>query len=363
MKNATGLYSVKAKFDDIERAATELSSNNISDSERRTNLSNIYKDSLIQQAVEVPVRDALSSWRLPADKELLSLDNEVGIKSALIDAGIHARIYGQSMLIPVIVDQNNNRVPLTTTIERLKINAERYRVVRVILIKNFSASDFTEENVLSDNFGRPKYYTVNGNRVNASRCIVIKANNAGTSFIEAIMPYYCNFKRRDHETTRAVEEANFLAFGTDLNMLIEIANAQVEAQGGNAELIVEQLIRERLRELRRNANNSGVWGYDKESEKVEQVSKTNIAAMVAATDQSAKFLSAAVDIPASRFWDFRPSGMAGDGGDGKNYNQTLVGLRSFMFEPALYRLDKILQIFTPSIKSTDYEWNELPILN
>ena len=352
---AKGLYSVAAHA--TERAITDMASINLRPDERRKNLLTIYKDALIQQAVEDAVRDALSSWRTPKDKELAAEDERLDLKSVMMDACIDARIFGKVMLIPAIVDVNNNRVPLTTSLSKLAENPANYRVVRIAKIEVFGESDETINNIISDDHGKPRSYTVNGHNVHPSRCYIIKANRIGQSFIESILSYYCDFKTRVEQTTQATTEANFLAFGTSLAMLLE--QAQSSADAGNAEAMVSELIASRVRDLRMSANNNGAWAYDKDSEEVNQIAKTNIAAMVQAEVQAAKFFSAAVNQTNARFLGVGTSNLSGDGGDSKNQNQTLIGMRSFMCDHAMMGIGKTLQTFNPKIKTVDIGWNEI----
>ena len=325
----------------------------------REALDKLYEDALVQQAVDVPVRDALSSWREIKDGSFNAADSDLGIKDVLIEAGVNSRKYGKALILPVITDLQDNRISLSKTMESILEEPTQYKLARLIVVTDFESSSEKESNILSDNYGKPKSYKVNGGMVTASRAIIVSANSIGTSFITSINDYLCDFKSRNAETTTAVEESNWLAFGTDLNMLIESAQAMSEAKGGDPEAIVSDLLKNRTRELRQNAKNTNAWAYDKNSEKVDQVSKTNIDAMVNATEQSAKFLAAAADIPMSRFLGYRAGGLGADS-DG-NYSQTLSGLRASMFEHPLKSIDKIVLALNTDIKSGEFEWGEIVI--
>lgn len=325
----------------------------------RSLLDTIYRDALVQQAVEVPIQDALSSWRTPEDKGITDSDNLLNTKQQLSDAAIRARRYGAALLIPVLVDGYGNRIPLTTTLE-VAVRVDGVRVARLIVVDDFTEAESKITDPLSDQYGLARSYSVNGGRVHSSRAWLINANNAGTSFIDGIFPYLCSFESRNRQIDKAVEESNWLAFGTDLNMLVEHASSLSQAKGGDPETIVAELLKGRLRELRRNANNNNAWAYDKSSEEVIQIAKTNIGQMVDAAEQSAKLLSAAADIPMWRFLGYHVSSM-GSGNDDKNYGQTLIGLRSAMVEPALHWLDKLLMSVNKKIKSVGYKWNPIAV--
>lgn len=106
---AKGLYSVKAHFDQIDRATSDLSSDNLSDRERTQSLTTLYKDSLIQQAVEVPVRDALSTWRVAKDKALMA-DDRIELSEALTEAqDVIADLFQQVTEIPDLDEPEEGR--------------------------------------------------------------------------------------------------------------------------------------------------------------------------------------------------------------------------------------------------------------
>lgn len=336
-----------------------FSSDGLQGIERREFLSGLYKDALIQQAVNVPIQDSLADWRTISDAVLKRLDAAYAIKRLILNAAIDARIYSKSLIIPVLQDANQYNIPLTTSLD--KTNGAS--LVRFVIANDFDVGS-NETSIKSKNYGNPAYYLVGGVKVHSSRAFMIQANRAGISLIELVYSYLCSFNTRNSETTKAVEEANWLALATDLKMLSDIAQAKIEASGSsaNAELIATELIRNRLMELRHNANNNGAWGYDKDTEKVEQVSKTNIKDMVEATEQAAKFLAGAVDIPMWRFLGYRVGGLGGGNNENAGYAQSLKGLRTFLIEPALAWIDALLVQFNPDVKSIDYQWNPITIL-
>lgn len=331
-------------------------------------IDDIYKDALIQQAVDVPIQDAISNWLEIEEKNLADYVYDFDLKSVFMEAGIHARKYGSAMLLPVIIGSKGNKIGLGRSLDSLSASDDSFFIAKVVLVKNFSKSEVIDSSdVLSDNYGKPKSYSIGGSQsksIHPSRVIIINANGAGVSLIESIYDYYRDFIKRRDETTRATEESNWLILKTNLEMLYEEAMKRAEASGSTASVEgeVDRLMRNRLSEMRSNANNNNAYGIDKNEEEIEQISKNNISQLVSATEQSFDHLTAAIDIISLRFFGKGVGGLS-DSNDFKIYNVSLIGLRSFMFDPALKRFFKMVKVLDKDIVNTGYSWNKTPIEN
>lgn len=364
-KNNSGFGSVKALYhepNDVNEEVGYKFTNDVLNDEDMEMADNLYVDSLVQQAVDVPIRDSLEAWRKTSDSSLSSLEEELDYKYIVSEACINARKYGCSMIMPVLVDQDMRSVGLGVSLDSLLARkGKKYSILKFIVVKKFEESEEKDTDIRSDNFGKPKRYLVDNKPVHPSRVVIIPANSAGVSFIRSIHSYVCAFKSRDYEVTRAVQESNWVILKTDMKMLVEMASARVEAGArGNSADIVEEYLRGRLEDLRENANNNNAYGIDKEGEDIELISKTNIGAMIMAVDQAVVLLNAAVDIPMRRFMGRGVAGL-GDNNDDEVYIQTVVGLREDMLRLPLRQMDKFIQRLYPQIKSLDYEWNKMKI--
>lgn len=322
----------------------------------------LYVDSLVQQAVDVPMRDTLESWRTVTDPALEAFESTVEYQYRVFEACVNARKYGYGMIMPVIVDQEGRSAGLSISLDTLLERPDKkYSIFKFIVVKYFEASEEKEKDIRSDNYGNPKFYRVNEKKVDPSRVVIIKANPTGVSFIRSIYPYICAFKTRDYEVTRACQESNFLILGTDMKLLAEMGEARKEmGERGDSNDFVMDFMKNRLADLRENANNNNAYGIDKEGETVTQLQKNNIGAMIDAVEQAVVLLNAAVDIPMRRFMGRGVAGL-GDGNDDAIYIQSAEGLRGSMLRSPLKKLDTFVQKVHPEIKNIGYEWNKMKI--
>jgi hypothetical protein len=179
-----------------------------------------------------------------------------------------------------------------------------------------------------------------------------------TSLFQAIEEYYGTFHLGRQDVSRAVQEANFLVFKTNLQKLQEAAAAKTAA--GEA-IDAKELLRDRLRNLRCNANNNNAYAIDKEFEDIVNIPKANIADMQKAVDQMAQFLAGAADIPISRLFAKTIGSLANSSQvEIQNYILTLHGLRFMVLEPSIKALDKFVGMFA-GIDNLDFVWNPLAI--
>lgn len=329
-------------------------------------LDELIKDPILDQAVTSPVNDALSEWRTLSSKNMQVEDTRLKLKTVISAACIKARMKGGVLVMPVLVTDTPNLsgvqkkkvIPFSTALDTI---TEKYTVARVIFTDSFESSDDTITDPLSDQFGLPTHYQITDdkNKIHPSRAFVINANQAGISFIEAIEPYYTDFCIRREELTEAVRENNFLLLGTDMELLHEIATDQINARGGAGDIGLEasEILTNRLRELRTNANSTNAYGIDKESESVSLLLRTNINQLISSVDNASELLAAASDIPSSRFLGKSVSSGLGVPRDDKIYMQSLTGLRSFLVGGLMEFLDRIIAV---SIGDTDtsYKWNK-----
>ena len=319
--------------------------------------SEIYQDSLMAQAVNVPVIDSLANGRLVKNSSLNDALQSLSVINVMREAGILARVFGECLVIPVLATLDNKKLSFSKPID--EVNG--FKVLKVIFTKDFEKSDDKITDPFSPNFGEHSYYTVNGNKIHPSRAALITANRSGVSFIKTIYRYFCDFEERNFETTKAVRENNFILLYTDIALLHEIAEANIKAHAGERNISVSEeaynLLNTRIKELNQNKNSNNGYGLDKEGEKIDILLRTNINQLVEAVNNSLEIFSAVVDIPASRLLGKRTnSGLTSDNSD-LVYVQTLTGLRDFMFSDALKLIDGIVAKAI-GVTDTSYEWNK-----
>ena len=327
-----------------------------------------YKDAIVAQAVNVPVLDSLAAWRVCDDAKIQDQDGLLGTKDVLIEAGIKSRLYGKSLVLPVLVGvgkgaYENKPIPFSIPLDKVETS---FRVARIIHTVKFENSDDMDTDVLSEYFGLPKSYTLTDSTatIHPSRASVIESTRSGAAWLDTIETYIRDLDERREELSLAVAENNFIVLKTDMKMLNEMAQEQSVVRGvdvHNLESTAYELLETRLRDLRQNANSHNAYGIDKDGEEVAVMLRTNIDQIINAVNNAAELLSSAVDIPASRFLGHRTSSTLGGDDDTEIYAQTLSGLRDFMFLNALRLIDKLIGKSIGSDK-LGFKWNDFIFL-
>ena len=325
--------------------------------EKRTTLDNLYNDLLISQIIFTHVNDGLSEWRTIEDSELQSQDTRLKIKRVMLDAWVNFRKYGHVIILPILVDSENNKIPFNVPFN--KSLEKKPTIGRVIVVSEFETSGDKITDVLSDDHGKNKSYSVNGKKIHPSRVIVLGGENT-QSMLEGLTHYHNTYHDRSFETTRAVKESNLLTLATSFEQMQEAVLASVDDNTSPA-MIMKKLIEAaetRARNLRSNANNENAYLIDKESESLINVAKQNITQMVEATKNALDIYTAVADYPRSRL--LGESASSWGNVDTVNYVQTIHGKRMMEIEDGLVSLDNfVARIY--NIKDTRFTWNPLAI--
>lgn len=333
----------------------------------------LYTDALIKKALNIPIEDSLSEWRTLTDKELKNKDSELDIKDFIIKASKIARKYGESLLVPVLINKINNKIDvfsLSIPLDKLLLEYKNLEVLKFIIIDKFEHSEAIETNILKDNYGLCKYYTFNNGKkvvkIDPSRVIHIQNDEYNKSFIDSILVYFYNFTSRNNEVTRAVNEANWIILKTNFKMIQQDISARLGLNHitnnmiGNRDIVrtkTEEGIKNRLINMRLNAHSSSSYAIDKDIEDIQQIKKENIDQMNTASESALQLIAGVADVPMSRFLGRKVSGMGGSA-DTPNYIQFLHGFRSKLIDKPLKKIDKFLMSIYKNIKNTDYQWNE-----
>ena len=354
--NIKSMYSgnvSKARYD------ASLDFGDMEENELRETLQELYKDALIARAVNTPVIDAVVSGRDIKDAKLKKAVTDLALDKVIREAGIKARTYGKCGILPVLIDREGKKIPFSKDLETVETG---FSVQRLLMIDDFEEHDKKVTDVFSESFGKPKYYKIGKSRIHPSRMTVVNANRSGISFIESVFRYFCDFESRNSDVTKAVYENNFIILYTDINLLHEVAAANIAAsgRGGSSHTASDEayeLLNARVAELRENANSDNGYGLDKENEKIETLLRDNIDQLIKSVESSLTILASAVSIPASIYLNQNNKGALSTDNDYLVYTQTLAGLRDFMFSESLTYLDKIIG-GTVGATNMTYEWNK-----
>ncbi|NKB76245.1 MAG: DUF1073 domain-containing protein [Gammaproteobacteria bacterium] len=324
----------------------------------RETYSTVYNnDSLVQQAIHVPVVDCLTSWREISDPALSLHDSELNFKQVMLEAGAKSRLYGRALIVPVLVDSNGYKMALNRPLENLPKGIE---IKKLIVVDDFEDGEELEKNVLSDNHGKPKHYIINDKKIHASRVIVVDGSVSGRSFLDGILIYFNGFHRAYAEAIRATEEANIPVLATNLQELA--GQIQARKAMGISDVDYGEVLEARARNFRGNNNSRNAHLIDKNHEEVSNISKINIGDIVKVVEMSADLLCSAVDIPASRFLGKSYGGLnSSNTSDIQNYIQILHEMRTLLLEKPVRAFDRFVSDVTGSVTGFGYEWNVLAI--
>ena len=355
--NIKSMYSgnvSKARYD------ASLDFGEMEENELRETLRELYKDSLIAQAVNLPVIDSMVSGREIKDPKLKKAATDLALDKIIREAGIKARTYGKCGILPVLIDGEGKKIPFSKDLETVETG---FSVKRLLIIDEFEEDDNKITDIFSESFGKPKHYKIGKSRIHPSRMTVIHANRSGISFIESVFRYFCDFESRNSDVTKAVYENNFIILYTDINLLHEVAAANIAATGGGrggVNMVSDEaydLLNARVAELRENANSDNGYGLDKENEKIETLLRDNIDQLIKSVESALTILASAVNIPASIYLNQNSTSALSTNNDYLVYSQVLTGLRDFMFSESLTYLDKLIG-GTVGATNMTYEWNK-----
>lgn len=357
---------------DLSYEVFVLTDSDYDKSEKRVIYDKLYKDALLKKAVDIPVDDGLSEWRDVEDSTLEDLDKSLDVKDTFIQASKIARKYGEVLILPVLVSKLNKKlikIPLSYSMEKTISEYSNVEVLKLIVLDEFTSDEQLETDICSDNWGKPKWFRYeNGKRnvkIHPSRVLHIKNTSDGCSFIDSVLPYFEHFIIRNQETTRAVQESNWIILKTDFKRIqqeisarlgIVTTSSNIAATKDIIKSKVEEGIKSRLQHMRANSHNSSAYAIDMNFEDIDMIKKDNIDQMDGAAKSSLHLIAGAADVPTERFLGSRSAGM-GSAGSTVHYIQFLSGFRSKLIENPLERLDKFLQLVYPSIKDVSFTWN------
>lgn len=319
----------------------------------RDELMELYSnDSLLQQAVDTPVLDALTNWREGVDH-----DEQYKLKKHVIKAIRRARLLRHAAIVPILLDSEGKAIALSVNLDRaVELGAT---IDRFIVIDSIEMSEEVETDVFSANHGKPKSYSANNKPIHFSRLIVFSGSVSEKSAAESFLYYFKKFHEAYEEMMRAMGEANVWALGTDIDALKEAYEAA--QQVGNSTKKFDDIVGSRLNNFRGAMNSAGAYLYDKNSEELEKHPVTNLDGLVKGVDQTLSVLCAAVNISPSQFLG-RSQGALGGSNTTEIYNsvQASNSLRTLIIEDPLSDLDAFISAIEGK-EQPAYTWNPTPI--
>lgn len=306
-----------------------------------------YRSSwLARKIVDIPALDSFRQWRdWQAEniqiEEIEEEEKRLSIKAKQLRARRLARLFGTAYIYFDVPGKPDQPVDLT----RMKKGCIRFATV-------FNHNQLTpgefEDDPLSPEFGKPKWYDVVGAkqgmvRIHPSRLIV----HIGAERPEPTFLAQANARLGDSvliHTMDAIKQfdgtaANIASLVYEANVdVIKVAGLMTKV--GNPK--EEQRLLQRYKLAATTKGNNGMLILDKENEEYERKAYT-FAALSDIMDRFGQNSSGAADIPVTRLFGKSPGGMNATGdSDLKNYYDRIRSTQELEIQPAMAIFDECL---------------------
>lgn len=313
-----------------------------------------YKTSwLAKKIVDIPANDTFRRWRNWQAEEdqiekLEKLEKKLAIKDKMLRAYTLARLYGCCYVYFDLGDKQSEPADPT------KVKLGGIRFATVLTHRQLSPGEI-EQDALSDQFGKPKWFDVVGPttagvvRIHPSRVIVLLGSESpdenllvggregygfrlGTSILSATLPAIKHFDSVAANIASLVFEAKIDVI--KVKGLMQIAGNPYE----------ERKLLARYALAATAKGNNGMLILDGDMEEYEQ--KTySFAALPDIMDRFSQNASGAADVPLSRLFGKAHSGIGTSGAgenDTRNYYDHLSANQELSVTPAMESFDECL---------------------
>lgn len=313
------------------------------------------------KAVDVPVGDAIQNWRslLIEDPEKKK-DVEESMKSFTVKDKVEqalkwARVFGGAAIIPII-DGENLSTPLNTS----KISKDSLKNLVVLDRYRLNATDVNRD-ILSNNFGKPNFYTINesGQSIHHSR--VIRFDGDKPTIYEMEIENYWGlslFTRlwepvSDSQTVS--QSISNLIFESNIDVYMIKGFNELMAEGSDDLVKARLEIAHKMKSIINGIALDGDDTYDK---------KTNNFANLSEIDDRFMYkVAGAVPMPITRLIGREPAGLNATGqSDERIYNKSLLSIQDNQIRPALDQLDPIITASTfGQVETFNYVFNPIQL--
>lgn len=308
---------------------------------------------LARKIVTVPALDTFRQWRewqaTEHEVELLEAEEQrLGLKRKLPEAYTLARLFGTAYLY--FGFEGNPAEPLDAT----KVKKGGIKYVTVLTPSQLVPYEY-EDDVLSENYGKPRLYTVNSTtgisamgqvRVHPSRIVVLTGHQKPIG-IFSTGGEVGQDRLGDSVLQSCMEDIKrFEATAANIASLIYESKVDVIRVKGLMNIAGDPLQSRKLLERYRLAatakSNNGMLLLDMETE--EYSSKTAVfSTLPDIMDRFGLNVSGAGDIPATRLFGRSPAGMNATGeSDNRNYLDRIKADQEVIIRPAMAALDEAI---------------------
>lgn len=342
-------------------ATTEYLATNVSDAE----LVNAYRSAwLPRKIVDIPAFDSCREWRLWRGDEawIEKMENEekrLQLRRKVIEARVKARLFGGAA---IYFDTGQ---PPSEPLNVAAVRAGGLRFLTVLAARTQITAGEVEDDALSENFGKPRYYEVKGGtsgqmRVDPSRLAVFHGAPRIDNGLIGVNDGWGD------SVLLSVFNAIKQADGTSANIASLIFEAKIDIitmegltdylDGGPLEEKVKN--RYALAAMMKGINGTMVLDG---KEKYDQKS-ASFQTLPDIMDRFFQNVSGAADIPMTRLFGQSPGGLNASGeSDLRNYYDRIASGQELEMTPALVLLDNTLTMSALGQLPTDlyYEWAPL----
>lgn len=309
-------------------------------------IQNAYRTGwMAKRLVDIPAKDALRNWRLwqgtPEQTQMLEkTETRLGVQGKLLRCYILARVLGGAAIFIGTGDKDLSE-PLIP--ERIGKDGVKYLTV---LPKTSLAAGEIDTDVLTDNYGKPKYYELitNGQlvKIHPSRLVILvgekhidewavmdSSRGWGDSIIQASYSALKSSNATDDNVASLIFEANINVVAIP-HLMDKLGDTRSE----------QQLIKR----LSLAAAQKGIHGdllIDSEETFTRQ--SANFSNLDKIMERFAVLVGATQGIPASKFLGQAPSGLNSTGeNELKNYYDDIKTIQTLEIQPSLKILDECL---------------------
>ena len=333
-----------------------------------TQLINTYRSSWIaRKIVDIPAQDCLRKWRTWSGEQtkldaIGKLEKDLGLQGKLLRMKTLARLFGGAALY-IGTDDKDPAEPF----DPRAVRSGGVKYLTVFTRRELVAGEL--ETDPSENFGKPKFYTLANNaeqvRIHPSRLVIqIGAEHPdpriagglvqgwGDSVIESTYDAVRNADGTAGNIASLVFEANV--------DVIKIPNLMkmLSTEGYESKLMERLTLASANKSINRSLLMDANEDYDRKA--------TTFAQLPDVMQSFLLMVSGAADIPLSRFLGQGAAGMNATGeGDMKNYHDKISSMQSLELEPALRTLDDAILISATGSTDDDvrYAWNPLELMS
>lgn len=305
-------------------------------------LTNAYRGSwAARKIVDIPAFDscrAWRSWQAKADEieKLEAEERRLGLQRKVLEARIKARLYGGAALI-IGDGYANPEEPLN--VNRIGLGGLQY--VTVVLRRRLTPGDL-DRDPRSPTFDQPLWYTLDSNvRIHPSRLAIFRGvrlpderlQAAGQEWGDSVLIAAMSAMKQADSTMANIASLIFEAKVDVIN--VPQLGDKLSTPDGEGRLLTR---------FGAAATAKGINGtLMLDTEETYTQKSASFAQLPEISDRFMQQLSAAADIPATRFLGQSPAGMNATGeSDLRNYYDRIAAEQNLEMTPALELLDECL---------------------